>query len=66
MVTYVVLKGLEGKADKTPRDGIVTAHEIIGYSYDVIPGESRKYSNDPQEPLAFALGADFALSRRVN
>jgi hypothetical protein len=46
LFTYVVLKGLEGDADDAPRDGTVTAHEIVQYA---------------QVPMAFALGADFSL-----
>ena len=32
LFTYVVLKGLDGEADDAPRDGNVTAHEIVQYA----------------------------------
>ena len=61
LFTYVVLKGLDGDADDAPRDGNVTAHEIVQYADLQIPGMSRRYLNEPQVPMAFALGADFSL-----
>ena len=61
LFTYVVLKGLDGEADDAPRDGNVTAHEIVQYADTQIPGMSKRYLNEPQVPMAFALGADFSL-----
>lgn len=61
LFTYVVLEGLEGKADTAPRDGSVTAHEIVQYADLQIPGMSKRYLDEPQVPMAFALGADFRL-----
>jgi Caspase domain/WD domain, G-beta repeat len=61
LFTYVVLKGLDGEADGAPRDGNVTAHEIVQYADLQIPGMSKRYLNEPQVPMAFALGADFSL-----
>ena len=61
LFTYVVLKGLDGDADNAPRDGNVTAHEIVQYADVQIPGMSKRYLNEPQVPMAFALGADFSL-----
>lgn len=66
LFTYVLLKGLEGDADRRPTDRMVTAHELVAYSADVTPGVSREYLRYPQEPLAFALGADFSLGRLGN
>ena len=61
LFTYVVLKGLDGDADSAPHDGSVTAHEIVQYADLQIPGMSKRYLNEPQVPMAFALGADFSL-----
>lgn len=61
LFTYIVLKGLDGEADDAPRDGNVTAHEIVQYADLQIPGMSKRYLNEPQVPMAFALGADFSL-----
>lgn len=61
LFTYVVLQGLEGGADTAPRDGSVTAHEIVQYADLQIPGMSKRYLDEPQTPMAFALGADFRL-----
>ena len=61
LFTYVVLQGLDGNADSSPRDGSVTAHEIVEYADLQIPGMSKRYLDEPQVPMAFALGADFRL-----
>lgn len=61
LFTYVVLQGLEGSADTAPKDGSVTAHEIVQYADLQIPGMSKRYLDEPQVPMAFALGADFRL-----
>jgi uncharacterized caspase-like protein len=61
LFTYVVLEGLTGNADSAPRDGSVTAHEIVQYADAQIPGMSQRYLDEPQVPMAFALGADFPL-----
>lgn len=74
LFTHIVLEGLGGDADKTPRDGNVTAHEIVGFSASEMPAHwrdlARQYQNidplDPQAPEAFALGADFTLTKRLN
>jgi len=63
LFTYVLLKGLDGDADRRPADRLVTAHELVAYSAATTPGVSRAYLRYPQEPLAFALGADFSLAR---
>jgi WD40 repeat protein len=61
LFTYVVLEGLTGDADSAPKDGSVTAHEIVQYADAQIPGMSQRYLDEPQVPMAFALGADFPL-----
>lgn len=61
LFTYVVLQGLDGSADNAPKDGNVTAHEIVQYADLQIPGMSKRYLDEPQVPMAFALGADFRL-----
>jgi WD40 repeat protein len=66
LFTWVLLSGLGGDADRTPRDGLVTAHELVAFSAATTPDVSRKYLRHPQEPLAFALGADFSLRRVAN
>jgi hypothetical protein len=61
LFTYVVLEGLNGNADSAPKDGHVSAHEIVQYADAQIPGMSQRYLDEPQVPMAFALGADFPL-----
>lgn len=64
LFTYILLSGLEGKADAQPPDGSVTAHELVDYAAKSIPDFSRKYVRYRQEPAAFALGADFRIAGR--
>ena len=64
LFTYILLSGLEGKADVQPSDGSVTAHELVDYAAKSIPDFSRKYIRYRQEPAAFALGADFRIARK--
>ena len=49
------------------RPGRVTAHELIAHSVESLPPLSRRFFSyqEPQEPMAFALGADFLLRGRV-
>ena len=63
LFTYILLTGLDGPADNGPRDGKISAHEIVQYSERNIPMLSRRYLDDPQEPVAFVFGTDFALRR---
>jgi hypothetical protein len=59
----VILRGLGGDADRDPKDGLVTAHELVAYSALTTPDVARRYLRNPQEPMAFMLGADFSLVR---
>ncbi len=61
LFTYVVSKGLGGKADLKPRNQIISAHEIADYSTITIPGFSKKYLGAAQEPTKFTMGSDFTL-----
>jgi len=65
LFTYVLLSGLEGKADTQPKDGRVSAHEIVEFAARIIPDFSQRYINYRQEPAAFTLGADFKVAGMV-
>lgn len=58
LFTDLLLSGLKGNADLRPADGTVTAHELVAYVADL----ARRHLKYPQEPMAFALGADFPVS----
>lgn len=62
LFTYLLLSGVKGNADLRPADGTVTAHELVGYAAQEIPNFSQRYLKYRQEPMAFALGADFPVS----
>ncbi|HWT97633.1 MAG TPA: caspase family protein [Terriglobales bacterium] len=72
-LTYVLLQGLKGDADKYPKDGVVTSQELARYAYDVLPqlflqqreraprAFQQSYGDAVQEPAVYSLGADLAL-----
>lgn len=59
--TYAVLEGLNGKADQAPRDAVITAHELSGFTTSMVPMLAAKHLDYMQQPVAYALGADFIL-----
>lgn len=74
-LTYVLLQGLKGNADKYPKDGVVTSQELARYAYDVLPqlfleqkvrqprAFQQSYGDAVQEPAVYSLGADLALGK---
>ena len=72
-LTYVFLQGLQGAADKYPKDGVVTSQEVARYTYDTIPqvflqqkernprAFAQAYGEAIQEPAIYSLGADLTL-----
>jgi len=60
--TYTVLAGIGGKA-AAQRQGLVTAHGLADYASVELPALTQRLLQVAQEPMAFTLGADFALGR---
>ncbi|MFH2202095.1 MAG: caspase family protein, partial [Elusimicrobiota bacterium] len=48
--THTLLKALNGDADGSPNDGIVTVRELLGYIESTIPEVSLKYKAQAQYP----------------
>ena len=63
LLTYTILKGLEGEADRGKTDdGFVTASEMISYAKEVLPVMARKdYPTISQQPVAYSRGSDFRI-----
>ncbi|CAK0764897.1 Peptidase C14 caspase domain-containing protein [uncultured Gammaproteobacteria bacterium] len=61
--TWTVLDALKGRADTSPRDGIVRAREVLNYSSEVVPQVAYKYTGMEQVPTTYSRGSDFELSR---
>ncbi len=61
LFTYVVEQGMQGKADMSPRNNQISAHEVAMFSRMTIPEFARKYLGASQEPTAFTMGSDFTL-----
>jgi len=56
--TYYLVKGLEGAADLTPRDGIVTADELQEYVHTQVREYVRAQINGSQNPTSGRGGYD--------
>ncbi|WP_207459651.1 caspase family protein [Azospirillum sp. SYSU D00513] len=61
--TYAVLNGLGGVADTGPRDGTVSAREVLGYATAQVPSLALRHGQSEQNPSAFSRGGDFTVSR---
>lgn len=61
LFTYVLIKGLEGDADGSPKDGKVTIYELKSFIDDQMPELTRKLKGRPQYPYTFSRGQDFPI-----
>ena len=61
LFTHAVLRGLEGAADGSPRDGKVTALELSSYVVDAVPLLADRLAGTDQFPNAFNCGDDFPV-----
>ncbi|NYZ11054.1 hypothetical protein HL658_00715 [Azospirillum sp. RWY-5-1] len=59
--TYAVLQALQGAADRSPADGVVTARELLDNAVAQVPIFAFRYANSEQFPTVFSRGADFAV-----
>lgn len=59
--TYLLIKGLTGEADGSPKDGKVTIYELKSFLDDQVPELTRKLKGKPQYPHTFSRGQDFPL-----
>jgi WD40 repeat protein len=62
LFTYVLIRGLEGEADGSPKDGKVTIYELKSYIDDQVPEMTRKLKGKPQYPYTFSRGQDFPVA----
>lgn len=60
--TYTLLEGLSGKADGSPKDGIVTVRELLSYVESRLPEISEQYKQQAQYPVVDSRGQDFPLA----
>ncbi len=58
--THAVLNALGGAADTAPRDGTVTAREVLSFVAVQVPAMAQRYRSE-QNPTAFSRGADFTV-----
>ena len=60
--TYTLLEGLQGQADGSPKDGIVTVRELLAFVEARLPELSLKFKTERQYPVAESRGMDFPLA----
>ena len=58
--TYVVLQGVDGKAD-TNRDGRITTDKVLAYSTSELPLLTKKLINQVQIPVSYSRGENFLV-----
>jgi WD40 repeat protein len=58
--TYVVLQGVDGKAD-VQHDGRITTNELLTYATSELPALTKKLINQMQIPVAYSRGEDFLV-----
>src|SRR5579863_1480459 len=58
--TYVILQGVDGKAD-TGHTGQITTNELLTYSTSELPLLTKKLINQMQVPVAYSRGEDFLV-----
>lgn len=59
--TYALLKGLDGEADGSPKDGKITVKELEAYLGDRLPEITKQYRGTAQYPNSYARGQDFPI-----
>jgi WD40 repeat protein len=62
--TYALLKGLNGEADGSPRDGKITIKELEAYINDQVPELTKRYRGKRQDPNSWTRGQDFPIALR--
>jgi uncharacterized caspase-like protein len=60
--TYALLQGLDGAADASPKDGVVTVRELLSFIENRLPELSEKYKSEAQYPVVDSRGMDFPIS----
>lgn len=60
--TYTLLEGLQGQADGSPKDGIVTVRELLAFVEARLPELSLKFKTERQYPVAESRGMDFPIA----
>jgi len=58
--TYVVLQGVDGKADER-HDGRITSKELLTYSTSELPLLTKKLIDQMQVPVSYSRGEDFPV-----
>ncbi len=62
LFTYILLEGLKGQADGSPKDGVVKVLELVGFVEDQLPELSKKYRTQSQFPIVHHEGMDFPIT----
>lgn len=61
-LTFTILQALQGVADTTPKNGVVTVTELSQYALKELPVLTNRTLGEPQYPTVFNYGINFPLS----
>lgn len=61
LFTHVLLNGLSGNADGSPKDNHITIFELKSYLDRIVPDLSQQLKKSPQYPYTFSRGQDFPI-----
>ena len=62
--TYALLKGLQGKADRKPKDGDVSVAEMLQFITKYVPFLTNKYQTGAMTPVTNSRGDNFPVSKQ--
>lgn len=62
LLTYALLQALNGLADTSPRDGMITVMELLPFIQQQVPEYAQQHFHHRQYPQVFSNGMDFPLA----
>ncbi|MBF0446669.1 MAG: caspase family protein [Magnetococcales bacterium] len=62
LFTYVLLEGLNGKADEQPEDDRISIAELLEYVKVTVPPLSLEYDTEAQTPVINSRGSNFLIT----
>lgn len=62
--TYALLQGLQGKADRKPKDGDVSVVETLNFIKRYVPFLTNKYETGAMTPVVNSRGTNFTVAKK--
>ena len=61
--TYALLEGMKGKADRQPKDGVVSITELLAFIQQYVPFLNQKYETAAMTPVVNSRGNAFDVAK---